>query len=189
MKQGVVMLVSTPILSYFKSHKFMRSVPKYYLVCVSDDVVYLSYLLTHVTSFNFWRNWCLCSIYYDILLFCFSPFTSSVFLLNKLVKLSSVCVPLAGKLGHGDTNRVYKPKVVEALQGMFIRKVCAGSQSSLALTSTGQVGPHSCYNTNIVFRANSCYYLPKQKVVSSSFWKSLKKSTHWNYSYEVTFIC
>lgn len=46
---------------------------------------------------------------------------------------------LTGKLGHGDTNRVYKPKVVEALQGMFIRKVCAGSQSSLALTSTGQV--------------------------------------------------
>ncbi|XP_048649174.1 probable E3 ubiquitin-protein ligase HERC1 [Marmota marmota marmota] len=45
-----------------------------------------------------------------------------------------------GKLGHGDTNRVYKPKVIEALQGMFIRKVCAGSQSSLSLTSTGQVG-------------------------------------------------
>uniref|UniRef100_A0A8C6ERW4 HECT-type E3 ubiquitin transferase n=1 Tax=Marmota marmota marmota TaxID=9994 RepID=A0A8C6ERW4_MARMA len=43
-----------------------------------------------------------------------------------------------GKLGHGDTNRVYKPKVIEALQGMFIRKVCAGSQSSLSLTSTGQ---------------------------------------------------
>lgn len=51
-----------------------------------------------------------------------------------------------GKLGHGDTNRVYKPKVVEALQGMFIRKVCAGSQSSLALTSTGQVGDHACIN-------------------------------------------
>uniref|UniRef100_A0A3B1K293 Uncharacterized protein n=1 Tax=Astyanax mexicanus TaxID=7994 RepID=A0A3B1K293_ASTMX len=49
-----------------------------------------------------------------------------------------VCV-CVGKLGHGDTNRVYKPKVVEALQGMFIRKVSAGSQSSLALTSTGQV--------------------------------------------------
>lgn len=48
--------------------------------------------------------------------------------------------PFVGKLGHGDTNRVYKPKVIEALQGMFIRKVCAGSQSSLALTSTGQVG-------------------------------------------------
>ncbi|XP_047218559.1 probable E3 ubiquitin-protein ligase HERC1 isoform X5 [Girardinichthys multiradiatus] len=49
-----------------------------------------------------------------------------------------------GKLGHGDTNRVYKPKVVEALQGMFIRKVCAGSQSSLSLTSTGQVYAWGC---------------------------------------------
>ncbi|XP_069046831.1 probable E3 ubiquitin-protein ligase HERC1 isoform X3 [Lepisosteus oculatus] len=49
-----------------------------------------------------------------------------------------------GKLGHGDTNRVYKPKVTEALQGMFIRKVCAGSQSSLALTSTGQVYAWGC---------------------------------------------
>ncbi|XP_025019967.1 probable E3 ubiquitin-protein ligase HERC1 isoform X1 [Python bivittatus] len=49
-----------------------------------------------------------------------------------------------GKLGHGDTNRVYKPKVIEALQGMFIRKVCAGSQSSLALTSTGQVSAWGC---------------------------------------------
>ncbi|KAG7232808.1 hypothetical protein INR49_008073, partial [Caranx melampygus] len=35
-------------------------------------------------------------------------------------------------------------KVVEALQGMFIRKVCAGSQSSLALTSTGQVYAWGC---------------------------------------------
>ncbi|MGH0117414.1 UNVERIFIED_CONTAM: hypothetical protein FKN15_034601 [Acipenser sinensis] len=49
-----------------------------------------------------------------------------------------------GKLGHGDTNRVYKPKVIEALQGMFIRKVCAGSQSSLVLTSTGQVYAWGC---------------------------------------------
>ncbi|TRY89487.1 hypothetical protein DNTS_016060 [Danionella cerebrum] len=49
-----------------------------------------------------------------------------------------------GKLGHGDTNRVYKPKVQESLQGMFIRKVCAGSQSSLALTSTGQVYAWGC---------------------------------------------
>ncbi|KAG8440199.1 hypothetical protein GDO86_006116 [Hymenochirus boettgeri] len=49
-----------------------------------------------------------------------------------------------GKLGHGDTNRVYKPKVIEALQGMFTRKVCAGSQSSLALTSTGQVYAWGC---------------------------------------------
>ncbi|XP_015230673.1 PREDICTED: probable E3 ubiquitin-protein ligase HERC1 [Cyprinodon variegatus] len=37
-----------------------------------------------------------------------------------------------------------RPKVVEALQGMFIRKVCAGSQSSLALTSTGQVYAWGC---------------------------------------------
>ncbi|XP_064817753.1 probable E3 ubiquitin-protein ligase HERC1, partial [Oncorhynchus masou masou] len=51
---------------------------------------------------------------------------------------------ISNKLGHGDTNRVYKPKVVEALQGMFIRKVCAGSQSSLALTSTGQVYAWGC---------------------------------------------
>uniref|UniRef100_A0A8C4Q7E9 HECT and RLD domain containing E3 ubiquitin protein ligase family member 1 n=1 Tax=Eptatretus burgeri TaxID=7764 RepID=A0A8C4Q7E9_EPTBU len=49
-----------------------------------------------------------------------------------------------GKLGHGDTNRVYKPKLVEALQGMFIRKICAGSQSSLALTSTGQLYAWGC---------------------------------------------
>ncbi len=44
-----------------------------------------------------------------------------------------------GKLGHGDTNRVYKPRVVEALVGNYIRKVVAGSQFSLALTSTGTV--------------------------------------------------
>lgn len=44
-----------------------------------------------------------------------------------------------GKLGHGDTNRVYKPKVIESLSGNYIRKVVAGSQFSLALTSTGSV--------------------------------------------------
>ncbi|KAK1176357.1 putative E3 ubiquitin-protein ligase HERC1 isoform X1 [Acipenser oxyrinchus oxyrinchus] len=49
-----------------------------------------------------------------------------------------------GKLGHGDTNRVYRPKVIEALQGLSIRKVCAGSQSSLALTSAGQVFAWGC---------------------------------------------
>lgn len=59
--------------------------------------------------------------------------------LASWMTVSKVKPYVAGKLGHGDTNRVYKPKVVEALQGMFIRKVCAGSQSSLALTSTGQV--------------------------------------------------
>lgn len=45
----------------------------------------------------------------------------------------------AGKLGHGDTSRVYKPKVIETLSGMFIRKVACGSHCSFALTSTGQV--------------------------------------------------
>ncbi|XP_066566869.1 probable E3 ubiquitin-protein ligase HERC1 isoform X2 [Amia ocellicauda] len=49
-----------------------------------------------------------------------------------------------GKLGHGDTNRVYRPKVIEALHGLIIRKVCAGSQSSLALTSAGQVFAWGC---------------------------------------------
>ena len=46
---------------------------------------------------------------------------------------------LQGKLGHGDTNRVYKPKVIEGLQGLVIKKVCCGSQFSLALTSSGLV--------------------------------------------------
>ncbi|XP_075226553.1 putative E3 ubiquitin-protein ligase HERC1 isoform X4 [Lycorma delicatula] len=44
-----------------------------------------------------------------------------------------------GKLGHGDTSRVFRPKMIEALQGIYIRKVAAGSQFSLALTSNGQV--------------------------------------------------
>lgn len=69
------------------------------------------------------------------------PDLSSAFLPVFVSDCSPERCFLAGKLGHGDTNRVYKPKVVEALQGMFIRKVCAGSQSSLSLTSTGQVGP------------------------------------------------
>ncbi|XP_066501303.1 probable E3 ubiquitin-protein ligase HERC1 isoform X2 [Hoplias malabaricus] len=49
-----------------------------------------------------------------------------------------------GKLGHGDTNRVYRPKVIEALHGYIVRKVCAGSQCSLALTSAGQVFSWGC---------------------------------------------
>jgi E3 ubiquitin-protein ligase HERC1 len=44
-----------------------------------------------------------------------------------------------GKLGHGDTSQVYRPRVVEALQGLYIRKVATGSAFSLALTSNGQV--------------------------------------------------
>ncbi len=45
-----------------------------------------------------------------------------------------------GKLGHGDTNRVYRPKVIESLHGTYMRKLVAGSQFSLGLTSTGTVG-------------------------------------------------
>jgi len=48
-----------------------------------------------------------------------------------------------GKLGHGDTSRVYKPKVIEALTGTHIRKVVCSGQSSAALTSTGQVTDYS----------------------------------------------
>ena len=44
-----------------------------------------------------------------------------------------------GKLGHGDTSRIYRPKVIEALQGMVLQKVQAGSQVSLALTTCGHV--------------------------------------------------
>ncbi|KAK7116135.1 hypothetical protein V1264_001871 [Littorina saxatilis] len=52
-----------------------------------------------------------------------------------------------GKLGHGDMNRYNKPRVIEAFSGMHIRKVACSGQSSLALTSTGQVyawGSGSC---------------------------------------------
>lgn len=44
-----------------------------------------------------------------------------------------------GKLGHGDTQKTSRPKVIEALQGLYIRKVAAGSLFSLALTTNGQV--------------------------------------------------
>nr|XP_022329995.1 probable E3 ubiquitin-protein ligase HERC1 isoform X2 [Crassostrea virginica] len=49
-----------------------------------------------------------------------------------------------GKLGHGDTNRQLKPKVIEALTGLYIRKVSCGSQSSLAVTSSGQLYAWGC---------------------------------------------
>lgn len=49
-----------------------------------------------------------------------------------------------GKLGHGDTNRQLKPKVIEALNGLYIRKVACGSQSSLAVTSSGQLYAWGC---------------------------------------------
>lgn len=44
-----------------------------------------------------------------------------------------------GKLGHGEIAKVYKPKVIEALQGLIIQKVCAGTSFSMALTTMGHV--------------------------------------------------
>ena len=44
-----------------------------------------------------------------------------------------------GKLGHGDTARHYRPKVVDALQGLDIAKVVAGNLVSFALTKTGEI--------------------------------------------------
>ncbi|KAF6207949.1 hypothetical protein GE061_016398 [Apolygus lucorum] len=44
-----------------------------------------------------------------------------------------------GKLGHGDTSNRYRPTVIESIQGLYIKKVVAGNQFSLALTSHGSV--------------------------------------------------
>ncbi|PVD19395.1 hypothetical protein C0Q70_19883 [Pomacea canaliculata] len=57
-----------------------------------------------------------------------------------------------GKLGHGDMNRYNKPRSIEAFAGMHIRKVACSGQSSLALTSTGQVyawGSGSCIGCGV----------------------------------------
>lgn len=45
----------------------------------------------------------------------------------------------SGKLGHGEIVKVYRPKIIEALQGLVVKKVCAGTSFSLALTTMGQV--------------------------------------------------
>ncbi|KAK5649906.1 hypothetical protein RI129_000935 [Pyrocoelia pectoralis] len=45
----------------------------------------------------------------------------------------------SGRLGHGEIARLYRPKVIEALQGFTISKICAGALFSMALTSAGQV--------------------------------------------------
>lgn len=51
-----------------------------------------------------------------------------------------------GRLGHGEIAKVYRPQIIEALQGIVIQKVCAGAVFSLALTSTGQVSVAENYN-------------------------------------------
>lgn len=55
----------------------------------------------------------------------------------------------SGKLGHGEIVKVYRPKVIEALQGLVIQKVCAGTSFSLALTAMGQV--ISIFRTENIF--------------------------------------
>ena len=42
-----------------------------------------------------------------------------------------------GKLGHGDTQRQFRPKVIEALYGIPVRKIAAGTQISAAITAEG----------------------------------------------------
>ncbi|XP_044756783.1 probable E3 ubiquitin-protein ligase HERC1 [Coccinella septempunctata] len=44
-----------------------------------------------------------------------------------------------GKLGHGEIAKVFKPKLIESLQGLTVQKVCAGTSFSMALTSSGRV--------------------------------------------------
>lgn len=49
-----------------------------------------------------------------------------------------------GKLGHGEIAKVFKPKLIEALQGLTIQKVCAGTTFSMALTTSGRVSIDTC---------------------------------------------
>lgn len=44
-----------------------------------------------------------------------------------------------GRLGHGTISNVYRPKIIDGLQGLLIQKVCAGGVFSLALSTLGQV--------------------------------------------------
>ncbi len=60
-------------------------------------------------------------------------------LLSYFEKLVSSPLYFAGKLGHGDTARLYRPQTVAALQGQSIAKVQAGQTVSMALTVDGKV--------------------------------------------------
>lgn len=44
-----------------------------------------------------------------------------------------------GQLGHGIATRIFRPKVIEALKGMYIHKIAAGGYFSMALTTCGQL--------------------------------------------------
>ena len=61
-----------------------------------------------------------------------------------------------GKLGHGEMARLYRPKVIESIQGMSFQKVQAGHWVSLALGQDGQVyawgsGPCCGHAANDIF--------------------------------------
>ena len=60
-------------------------------------------------------------------------------LLSYFEKMVSSPLYFAGKLGHGDTARLYRPQTVAALQGQSIAKVQAGQTVSMALTVDGKV--------------------------------------------------
>lgn len=66
-----------------------------------------------------------------------------------------------GKLGHGDTNRIFHPKVVDALLGIHIRKVVAGTQCSMALTSNGLIYVWGCGPCLGMGAADLVHLLPK----------------------------
>ena len=66
-------------------------------------------------------------------------FFGSTLGLNYLFFVRSFGAGDHGKLGHGDTARHYRPKVVDALQGLDVAKVVAGNLVSFALTKTGEI--------------------------------------------------
>lgn len=65
----------------------------------------------------------------------------------------------SGKLGHGEIVKVYRPKAIEALNGLVIQKVCAGTSFSLALTAIGQVMAYIFYKKVTIFEILICFIL------------------------------
>lgn len=57
-----------------------------------------------------------------------------------------------GKLGHGNTLRLYKPQKIDGLRHYKIKKVAAGIHFSVALTCTGEV-------CTILYKILCIYYL------------------------------
>lgn len=67
-------------------------------------------------------------------------------------------------------NRYNKPRSIEAFAGMHIRKVACSGQSSLALTSTGQVRQR-CFvkHTEDLLVSEVCYRQLQQQNYSNYF--------------------